>query len=458
MRRFLLFLICATALLGLLAAPALAAKTITVHPGGGDDTASIQAAFNAAVRAGPGSTVRLTAGQFYTNNVLVLNFKGYFKGAGEGVTIIDTVRGNPGKDKNGVPYASHLGVALTPDLEPFAYLIGFRGGNVSVSAMSFDITATDPAQPYFDSPDLPKRTSLGEVILVTGNASSAFDRVSFTAGAGDLSGLNVGGDIGILGKGLKDSDGNWISVGPTGGVHSVTRCSFAGLSGVEVLGLTAGRLIVGGCASKQNAFRDEVWEGCFLADISNSYIEISHNRMSTVAGGIDVFALQGWLAGQGTGVPLPLRPAPRYVITDNDMLLSDGAYGVFLFDLSYDFGSAGRLKAVIADNTIVLDDAWRGIGEYCTKNIKVLHNCLSGSATAGIYVGDDFGGPDGTTLWPVSGWMIIGNDLRDLAASEAPIVLGEGTTHCVVICPWKTDVLDRGIDNILVNANRLPLP
>ena len=355
-------------------------------------------------------------------------------------------------------------MALTPDpsdsttyLEPFAFLIGFQGGNISVSAMSFDITAPNPAEPYFDSPDLPERTSLGEVILVTGNASSAFDRVSFTAHAGDvggldgydgLDGLNVGSDIGIMGKGLKgwDEAGTnwiWLSLAPTGGVHSVTRCSFAGLAGVEVLGLTAGSLIVGGSAAKQNVF-DQYWECCIPIDISNSYVEISHNRMTAKGpAGSGVFAMQGWMAGWGGGAPLPPLPAPRYVITDNDIRATDGAAGMWLFDLSYDtYGAAGRLKAVIADNDIALDDAIRGIGEYCTKNIAVLHNCLSGSAAAGIYVGDDLGGPDGTTLWPVSGWMIIGNDLRHLTVTEedaAPIVLGEGSTAL----PRRLPVEDR---------------
>ena len=410
-----------------------------------NDTADIQAAFAAA---GPGGTVQLTAGHFYVNSILVQGFYGTFTGASEGQTVIDCLRGlNP----------SLPGVTVTPDVEPFTFLFGFRGGNVNVSAMSFNITAPEPAEHFFVNPvDGGYRTDLGDVVLVTGNASSAFDRVSFTPGAGDMAGLNVAGDIGIVGKALVDPDGIWISFGATGGVHSVTRCSFAGLSGVEVMGLTAGRLIVGGCAAKQNAF-DEYWEGCFLADISNSYIEISHNHMTTV-GGQDVFAVQGWLAGQGTGAPLPLPPAPRYVVTDNDMRASGGGYGVFVGDNSYPmYGAAGRLNVVIADNTIVLADESLGIGEWCTKNIKVLHNYLCGSAMAGIYVGDDWGGTEQEPiLYRVSGWKIIGNDLRNLTASVAPIILGEGTTDCVVVCPTKTDVLDKGVDNILINAYRLP--
>jgi len=41
-------------------------ETFYVAPCGGNDTAHIQAAFNAAVTAGTGSTVQLAAGHFHT--------------------------------------------------------------------------------------------------------------------------------------------------------------------------------------------------------------------------------------------------------------------------------------------------------------------------------------------------------------------------------------------------------
>ena len=73
MKRLLFFLICATALLCLLAASAFAGpQTFNVYPAGAKadkksdaDTVNIQAALNAAVKAGPGSTVQLGPGTFY---------------------------------------------------------------------------------------------------------------------------------------------------------------------------------------------------------------------------------------------------------------------------------------------------------------------------------------------------------------------------------------------------------
>ena len=94
MKRLPLLLVLAVALVCVLAAPALAGpRTFVVAPSGSDDTAALQQAFDAAVAAGPGSVVKLTAGKFYTNEILVDGFDGCFTGAGMHRTVIDTLRG-----------------------------------------------------------------------------------------------------------------------------------------------------------------------------------------------------------------------------------------------------------------------------------------------------------------------------------------------------------------------------
>ena len=116
------------------------AQTFVVHPSGGDDTAHIQAAFNAAVKAGPGSVVQLSAGTFHTNAIWVKGFNGTVRGAGEGATVIDTPRALdpsvPGVNSD--PAATH---------ETQSFLVGFSGGSVTVSDMSIDISAAQPAIP-----------------------------------------------------------------------------------------------------------------------------------------------------------------------------------------------------------------------------------------------------------------------------------------------------------------------
>ena len=55
---------------------------ITVKATSTDDTANLQCAFDLAVAAGPGQTVRLLKGTYHTGMVFVNNFHGAFTGAG----------------------------------------------------------------------------------------------------------------------------------------------------------------------------------------------------------------------------------------------------------------------------------------------------------------------------------------------------------------------------------------
>lgn len=193
MKKSLLVGALAAVLLGLLAAPALAsAATFYVHPSGGNDTQAIRKAFNAAVKAGPGSIVQLGAGQFYTNSVFVQGFRGTFRGAGKGKTVIDTLQGL-GSGQPAVP--------VTWGVEPFPFLVGFSGGNVRVSSMSFNITGMTPAEGWYDQWGDGPLTSLGATVLVTGSASASFDQVGFAAIATDTSDdYNVNHDIEITGR------------------------------------------------------------------------------------------------------------------------------------------------------------------------------------------------------------------------------------------------------------------
>ena len=160
--------------------PALAsAATFYVHPSGGNDTKAIQKAFDAAVKAGPGSTVQLSAGHFYTNTILVRNFAGYFKGAGEGQTVIDTPRA---LDPT-APAVNDPSFATTA-FEPFAFLFGFSGGNVRVSGMSVDITADAPADPWSAHEEI-GATNIQDIFLITGSANSSFDQIDFTGAGSD---------------------------------------------------------------------------------------------------------------------------------------------------------------------------------------------------------------------------------------------------------------------------------
>jgi hypothetical protein len=480
-RRLLFAFALAAGLLALLAAPALAsAKTFYVSPSGGNDTHNIQAAFNAAVAAGPGSTVQLSAGHFYTNTIVVQNFDGTLKGAGEGQTVIDTLRGNPK-----TPDA--LGVALTDpndpaaSLEPFPSLINFDGGTVSVSGMSFDITSASPAAPFLGYGNQADATFLWSVVLVTGNASSAFNQVSFTAHSGneydfgsDGIGFNLTSGIAIMGKLHYDpSQAAAVLLEPTGGSQSITHCLFggdaglggAGFEGVIADGLTGGRLTASG--NVVNAY----YGGIFLWDNSNSDIAVCDNQVQCSYGeGIWVF--QGWITHE-TGGPLPVLPAPHYLISDNHILATQvgygGAGGVALEDDSaIDGSSASRLDAVVSDNTITLNNGGfsGGIDGIFgqDKGVLIAHNQIAGNGAAGIDLGTPwFWGY--TVPAGLAGWKLIDNDVSGVIPADAygdptaQIVLGSGASDCLVVGgPPPTTVLDQGTDDTLINVTLVSDP
>jgi hypothetical protein len=450
MKRCIFVLVLVAAAFGLLAAPAFAyshrhAAVFCVRPSGGDDTAHIQKAFGRAIKAGPGSTVQLCAGHFYMNSITVDDFDGHFTGAGQGKTVIDCLRGlDP----------SLPGAVMPPDM--WSFFIRFRGGYPRVSCMTFDITAKEPCEPWTGD-----NTFIDELIWVRDGASSSFDRVGFRPHVIDEAGdLNVTDDV---------------CYSDTGGVHTMTRCSVTGLFNLRVINLSGARMTIGGGPGRGNVF-DAPWNAA-CTDNSGSRIEFSYNRMRFSDCG--VYAGQSDTAAfvEDDSVPLTPLPASRFVIRHNVMIgLTDAPWGwggeaVFLSDQSaFAEGATDRLKAVIADNTIVVDNGGVDIpiqGAY-TNSIKVLHNRISGTAMAaiGVETAPDLWGwptatPDGLAVGS-SGWQIIGNDVSGLHAvafgdrPPAQIWLGAGASHCLVIGGCRpTTVLDEGTDNTLINVKEL---
>jgi len=453
MRKLIVIVIVALGVLLLVpAASAWASpQTFYVHPSGGNDTHNIQQAFNAAVKAGPGSTVQLSAGHFYTNTIVASDFRGTFRGAGEGATFIDSLQALA---------ASEPPVTIDPAVEPYPFLIGFRGGDVCVSDLTADITSPTPAVGLFDGTS----TALADVFLVTDSANASFKHMAVIANSGDAEGYNVWLDVEITGLEQTNVWDEPYALSPTSGVDAVTDCSFTGRAGIECFCLTDGRLTVGGSAAQQNVF-NVASVGCIFTDNSNSDIEVSHNQMQCSLGQ-NLLLWQGAAASNDSGAPLPPKPAPRYLIADNSMLCTGTAGGVWVEDDSSLWSAVNRLHAVIADNAIHLDnDGWdAGIDGLYAQGIWVLHNRICGTGLAAVDVGalSLLGLPSA----PASGWKIIGNDVSGLTAtgdqygiSTAQIWLGPDADHCLVVGGCRpTQVLDQGTDDTLINVTKLPLP
>ena len=452
MKRLPLLLVLTVALVCVLAAPALAGpRTFVVAPSGTDDTVALQEAFDAAVAAGPGSVVKLTKGQFYTNEIFVDGFDGCFKGAGMHRTIVDTLRGLD-------PALPGVKLVMDPDDETvplfgWTSLISFVRSDVHVADMSFDITAEQPCELWEAWGS--EWYHLSDVFIVTNDSRSSFDRVSVEPHYGELNGFNLDGAIAIY---------------DTSGTHRVTRCSFrGGNDGLETGGITGGGLVVGGRPGMGNTL-DLAGVPCKLDYYSDSRSEISYNRMSSQYGE-GVLIMQG--VGAETADDLPPLPAPQYFIHHNSIYAGTiefddgsvfGAGGVLLEDDSWILGEPSRLRAVVAENRITLDNAgWDGgVNGVGAEGVRVIGNRIRGTGIAGIDAGTDIYGFWGYPWGPGRGWRIIGNDVGKVrpvnvfGGPAAQIWLGEKSSHCLVVGgPGRTEVLDEGADNLLIHVTEL---
>jgi len=435
-------LICA---LGVQAPVAAAAgtKTVIVSPSGGNDTAGIQAAFDACAGR-PGCTVRFTAGHFFTNSVAVRHFAGFVTGAGQGKTVIDSLRGlDP----------SLPGVTLTQfdpgdptTLFPVPVLLGFDGGSVSMSNLTFDITAAEPAETWYL--DYSAWTDLRVTVLVTGNTSSTFDRVTFVGHAGSSWGVNNVHPICICGmRQLDEAGGDWSVIQPTRGNHAITRSTFEGVNNaIVVQQLTDGKLTVGGNASRGNFFDAAI--AFNPSDNPNSDVEFSYNDIDTYYFGAWIEDWEAVAGGQH-----PARPG-RYAISHNTIHVGDWANGVVLADIGRAPGTAATFVATVADNTIILDAAnSAGIFGYNSRNAIIRDNAISGVGPLGIYAGTSC--DPGSGCDEVTGWLILSNNVQKMTAASAPIWLGPGTSHCTVVgTNLQTTVQDDGTGNVLIDVTR----
>ena len=444
MRKLLLVSVLAAALLCLLAAPAWASShTFYVHPSGGNDTHNLQKAFNAAVKTGPGGTVQLTAGHFTINDILVTSFQGTFRGAGKGRTVIDCPPGGVN--------------ARTVDIPPFgpttsAFLLGFQDSAVTVSDLSFDITPTAPAVPWgSDNSD-----ALSAVVWLIGDTSGVFDRVGFAGGPGDQNGF----------FGSNTDQAVYVVPDATnaGGVYAAEGCTFATSEGYVPFLLSGARIDVQG-----NTFASE-GVACGLFDLSASHATVADNRFQNGNPiGNPTFYSAGMTIEQDSG--LGLAPS-RYLVSQNSFRVGPPADAVDLFDFGPANGEGQLIKAVVCDNSVMLRGSLDlsffqnagGIGEYDAQSVSVLANRFAGTGAAAIYLGTSYTGDDAANS--VSGWKIIGNDVRGVTAVPqsaggpgAPIWLGPGTSHCLVVGgPPPTYVLNQGADNTLIDATRVSDP
>lgn len=420
-------------------------EVFTVTPNGVDDTQNLKDAFADAIAEGPGNTVYLTEGTFYTGLLIIEDFDGYFKGAGKGNTTIISLTDQPCADQfakdmvptlitfsTGFPKVSDMTIEVV-ESPCQAYLMPF-GGYISQTLVLTMLVGPHAIDATFDCSNGP----------VVEDSNSSIDNVEFRVnGQYETSFYHYG-----IGGYEALSDENCVGWPKTiNGTHTVTNCDFYGtvdagnFGGVNIYQLVDANVVIGG--SPHNANNFNTYFALDATDNNNSQIEISYNEMNTDYG-LQIFG--GFL---GAVYELPYWPLASYHIMHNNIRTNLDAiwnedYGLF----------AGQktLDVLIEKNNFIMDESQSIIPGLYAHDVVVRNNKFSGTSDLGIYIG--------TAGVTCSNWMLKGNNFNKLTTgSSPPIWLGPDSIHCTVIGGNnKVNVLDEGTDNILKGVTHKAKP
>lgn len=438
-------------------------KVFTVKPSGGDDTANIQHAFDQAVAAGPGSTVKLAAGNFRTRFIEVWNFEGAFKGAGQNESVIDT-------------FANQDCQALVDNNRQPA-LFNFFHGNVRVSDLGFHITPVTPCQPFLyggfepgyiaswinplaitPSPFIP---AIDCAAIQKERVSASITRLTFQGEQGipqngetwPVSNIGVAIQMGGSFSTQDQSDTDCIFfIKYAQGNFTITNTNIQNVGiGIDFWYSYNSPVLI-----SDNTF-DLGINGMIIGDNSGSKVEISANHLKRAAwDGIWV-----WHGGDARQ-PYIVTPAV-YNIHDNQIQAFETrdwtTTGIIAWDtdhlgMNYIIPPTDKTMVLfIHNNRVTLtplnppeeQTTW-GVWLEGVDDSLVANNKISGTGTNAIYAGS-FG--------PSRRDMLLGNNLTGFssnASSPYKIVLETGTEKYVVIGEPAANVANYGTDNLIAGG------
>ena len=416
-----------------------AGHTIKVRPPSGvDDTATIQAALDAAVTSGPDSTVQLAAGRYLTQQLAVYNFHGTFKGMGKDRTTIEAL-----PNLQVTPGFGNSPVLPNGTTNRWPSLVIFVDGDIRVSDLSIKVTAppgTAAATWLLD--DSPVNFLLDAIrIMGTTKTNVCVEGISIEGLPDDSPtswGFNVVNGVyfaGELARSTVDLDYYHLS-----GSFTVRNTSMKSTgTGAAVGGyIQDANVTIGGSPAAGNVFENAL-VGLDIEGGQNSHFEISHNRSEGMWYSMWVAS---WL-GVSQAIPA------HYSIHDNTFITigPSASFGIYLPDDP----AKPWIRATIFNNTIEQksDSLWAGIGAYDTMDTVLWNNTITGSGAAAIQLGGDLGGDALCT--------VLDNHIRGFYADPsfglAQIHLGPATSHNLVVCSSPLDtVLNQGTKNIIIGG------
>lgn len=396
-------------------------RTVSVTPSGSDDSSAIASAFEICLAVGPGCTVQLSEGTFFTRQQDVAGFHGSFAGAGMEATVIEPI----------TPYRvspERVDVSTRPpDPGAAPVMFTFRDADVTMRDVGFLVRDPAPSEPWYFG-DLEIR-ALAVILSFEGEHTRVdVERLAVEAGPGVTFGASV-------------FNGVYVLPGPSGGdVPMVARMHVRDsrisgpLSGIALGDLEASTVIV----------RDSLVEAGMaieIANVASSLIELTGNELAGDEPGV---VAQMVTQGRSLSGPTAL------VMTGNTVRVGPGdrSVGVFLWDE----GTPPSQQAFVSGNRFELDGSLAAVHGDADGAV-VRDNVVTGRAVSGIRVGGNSPHSGGGVARP---WLVVGNDLSELEASyvgSVGILVTHRSRGGVVVCAGPTTVRDGGSTTVLLGCD-----
>jgi hypothetical protein len=413
-------------------------KIWVAPPNGKYDTANIQAALNACVSRGPGCTVQLQAGKYFTKQLVTYNFRGTFKGMGINQTTVEAL---PNLHVDMEPVGGVPESLCKPDTTTCRWpsLILFVDGDIHVSDLSIYMTAPPgTATTPWNFAGTPFIGLFDALSFMGQHANVEVDRIHLEGLPDPTNGydFNVVNGVHFTGEFPRSpTPWDWYFLS---GSFTVRSSSFKNAAvGISQDGfVTSSKITIGGSPEAGNHFEND-WSGIDIEASEKSVVEISYNESSGMYAGMWVVPWQP--------VFVPNSPS-RYLIHDNKFIgtgqYADGFY--FLDDATNPW-----IQAAAWNNTVQLQDTLsEGIGAYNTKGTVLWNNSVTGT--------DGF---DAVGLYSSTLDTVINNNVSgftvDSTVGNAQIYLDPSTTHDLVVCAERSDtVLNQGTNNTIIGCQQ----
>jgi hypothetical protein len=444
-----------------LAAPASVTAAGSIYrvpgPNGSDDTAAIQAGLDWCAAHGPRCTVQLQAGTYLTAQLVEYNFRGTFKGAGQGLTTLEALANLPVT----IPDPLSAGECL-PNITDCLWpsLIVFVDGDIEVSDLAIHEPWTGSQTTNGWSIDGATFTALLDGLRFMGQSRTdvSIDRVAIAGAAdtsiGSFAGYNLANGViyaGELPRSSAPFDYYWLT-----GSLTVRNSTFTGLfDGVSTDGFARSQQVtIGGSPGAGNAFSD-VNAGIDLEASQGSNVEVSFNNSTGNWVGMWVVPWQPVFA--------PSSPS-RYFIHDNtfEATLWDD-FGIQLLD---DPANPWIQARIWSNRISLLAPEGEGIDASFTTGTMILGNKITGGGAA-----------DAIGLFSVTHAMVANNDVSGVSLAGyvvnpadpglgfSQVYIGRSmygsapSSHVIVNCARTGDtVIDLGVHDTVVGCTTVAAP